>query len=126
MAGAVEAASILARVALRDEASQGLRNISNQTQSVGGNLRNMGRQMQNFGGQMTMAFALPAAALGVAITQTRTFDRTMSNVNAILGITGDSASDLRSEILAYGSGTVAGPQVTAEAFYDIVSGVADT
>jgi TP901 family phage tail tape measure protein len=122
---AVEAASILARVALRDEASTGLQNIKNQTQGLGGNLRQMGGQLQGFGAQMTAAFALPAVALGVAINQTRTFDRTMSNVNAILGLTGDSAASLRAEILAYGSNTVAGPQATAEAFYEIVSGVAD-
>jgi len=88
-------------------------------------MQRFGSNLQTLGAQATVATAPIALGMGYAIDQTRRFDRTMSNINAIIMATGDEASALRSELLAYGSDTVAGPQKTAEAYYEIVSGVAD-
>lgn len=95
------------------------------TQSFGQQLRNQGQNLQNLGAGMTAFFAPVGVAMGYAITQGHTFDRTFSNINSILKLGAEDAAALRAEILAYGSGTVAGPQATAEAYYEIVSGVAD-
>jgi TP901 family phage tail tape measure protein len=95
------------------------------TQSFGQQLRTQGQNLQNFGAGMTAFFAPVGVAMGYAITQGHSFDRTFSNINSILQLGTEEAAALRAEILAYGSGTVAGPQATAEAYYEIVSGVAD-
>lgn len=92
---------------------------------LGGRMRDLGGNMQRFGGQMTLITAPLALGLGVAISQTREFDRTMTNVFAITGQAGDAAAALRNTLLSYGGDTVAGPQRVAEAYYEIVSGVAD-
>jgi len=83
--------------------------------------------MQDLGGQMTMMTAPLAAGLGYSVNQAQTFNRSMSNVASILGVTGDEAEALREGILAIGGDSVAGPQRNMESFYDIVSGgITDT
>src|SRR6185503_16230693 len=96
-----------------------------ETQSLGQTLRDNGQQLQQFGAGMTAFFAPVGLAMGYAITQGHDFDRTFSNINSILKLGADDAAALRAQILAFGAGTVAGPQATAEAYYEIVSGVAD-
>jgi TP901 family phage tail tape measure protein len=95
------------------------------TQSLGQSLQAQGQNLQQLGAGMTAFFAPVAVALGYAVTQGQTFDRTMSNINSILQLGAEDAATLRAELLAVGSGTVAGPQAVAEAYYEIVSGVAD-
>lgn len=92
---------------------------------LGGQMQRIGGQMQRVGAQMTLITAPIALGMGAAINQTRDFDRTMSNVFAITGQVGDEADALRTQLLSFGGNTVAGPQRVAEAYYDIVSGVAD-
>jgi TP901 family phage tail tape measure protein len=102
-----------------------LNQAQTNTQSFGQQLRNLGQNLQNMGAGMTALFAPVGVAMGYAITQGHTFDRTFSNINSILKLGAEDAAALRAQILAYGSTTVAGPQATAEAYYEIVSGVAD-
>jgi TP901 family phage tail tape measure protein len=96
-----------------------------ETNTLGQTLSSKGQQLQQFGAGMTAFFAPVGLAMGYAVTQGHTFDRTFSNINSILKLGAEDAAALRAEILAFGSGTVAGPQATAEAYYEIVSGVAD-
>jgi TP901 family phage tail tape measure protein len=102
-----------------------LQGADRDAKSFGDTLKSQGQQMQNFGAGMTAFFAPVGLAMGYAVTQGHTFDRTMSNINSIMKLGAEDAAALRAEILAFGSSTVAGPQATAEAYYDIVSGVAD-
>lgn len=103
----------------------GMRNAKDESNSFGQRMRQAATNVRDFGTSMTVAMAPVAAYLGNAARQTYQFDRNLSNMNAILGITGDEAAALRSELLAYGSGTVAGPMAVSEAYYAIVSGVQD-
>ncbi len=89
-------------------------------------MKKAGNNVRNFGVGMTVATAPIAFGLNSALNTTKEFDSLMTNVNAILGITGGTAADLRSEILAYGGTTRQGPVAVAGAFYDIVSGVQDS
>lgn len=104
---------------------QKLSSATQQTNTLGQTLQNRGQQLQQFGGGMTAFFAPIGVAMGYAITQGHAFDRTFSNINSILQLGADDAADLRAELLRIGSNTVAGPQATAEAYYEIASGVAD-
>lgn len=123
---AMQVASLFGVLTLDD--TQFRRNLDNARgglDDLGGRMRNVGGQVSRFGAGMTAATLPIAAGLGVAINASREFDRTMTNVFAITGQTGTAAAELRAELLAFGGGTVAGPQRVAEAYYDIVSGVAD-
>lgn len=85
---------------------------------VGGNLQRMGAKITMITAPLGVAFAYSArSALA--------FDNAMSNVGAVLGKTRDEMKPLNAEILKMGGNSLAGPQKTAEAFYDIVGGVAD-
>jgi TP901 family phage tail tape measure protein len=103
----------------------GMQRNRNELNSFGQRIQTSGQNVQRFGRDMTVATAPIAAYLGAAAATTQTFNRNMSNVNAILGITGDEAAALRAELLAYGTDTVAGPLAVSDAYYAIVSGVAD-
>lgn len=122
---ALQAASLFGVLGLRDEMSPALDAAERRAQGFGSSIRSIGGSMVAFGGQMTAFTAPITAGFGVAIAQTQTFDRTISNVNAILGITGEEAAALRGTLLDFGGDTVAGPQAVAAAYYEIVSGVAD-
>ena len=70
--------------------------------------------------------AIPiAAGLKSAVGSANTFNRAMTNVHSLTGTTGDAAKKLNAEILRMGGATEHGPMKTADAFYDIVSGVSD-
>lgn len=101
-----------------DDAKGKMRDLSGRLQTLGGS-------MQRLGGQMTLLTAPLALGLGVAINQTREFDRTMSNIFSLTEQTGAEADALRAQLLAIGADTVAGPQRVAEAYNEIASGVAD-
>lgn len=122
---AIQVASLFGVLNLQDNMTPGLKSADRQAQSFGSRIQQIGGSVQSFGAKMTATMAPVGAALGLAVNSSRTFSRTMSNVNAILGISGQEAADLRATLLAYGGNTVAGPQRVAEAYYDIVSGVAD-
>lgn len=123
---AMQVASLFGVLTLDD--TQFRRNLDNARgglDGLGGRMQAVGGQITRFGAGMTAATLPIAAGLGVAINASREFDRTMSNVFAITGQTGAAAANLRAQLLGFGGSTVAGPQRVAEAYYDIVSGVAD-
>lgn len=86
---------------------------------------NLGRSMQSIGTQMTAIAAPFAAGMGVAVKNALDFDESMTNVGAVLGKTREEMTLLTEEVLAIGEASRAGPQAAADAFYDIVGGVAD-
>lgn len=119
-------ASLFATLALDDsDYKQGLNSARSGLQGLGGQISSIGGRLQSVGASMTAFTAPITAGLVFAVNESRTFSRTMSNINAILGITGTEAESLRQTLLDYGGDTVAGPQAVAEAYYEIVSGVAD-
>lgn len=119
-------ASLFATLSLDDsDYKQGLNSARSGLQGLGSSISNVGSRLQTVGASMTAFTAPITAGLVYAVNESRTFSRTMSNINAILGITGTEAEALRTTLLNYGGDTVAGPQAVAEAYYEIVSGVAD-
>lgn len=87
-------------------------------------------------GAISKAIDLAAAAIGNIINAVMqfgantinagiNFSQVMANIQSVTNKTGEEMSNLRDDILKMGSESIAGPQATAEAFYDIVSGVSD-
>lgn len=88
-------------------------------------LKSVGDTMVGLGGSITMLTAPLALLGGMAVNSAMQFNESMTNVGAVLGKTQDEMAGLSAEILAIGANTRAGPQEVANAFYDIVGGVAD-
>lgn len=125
MVSAIQVASLYGVLSLRDNMTPGLRDAKRETDSFGSRLSAVGSQITDLSSRMTMLTAPIGAAMGYGIAQSNQFSRSMSNINAILQLSTGDASALRSELLAIGGNTVAGPQAVAEAYYEIASGVAD-
>ncbi len=77
------------------------------------------------GAMLGLALAPVTAALTSATNEASVFQESMTNVQAVLGATDDQVTTLSDDILLIGANSRAGPQAAAEAFYDIVGGVAD-
>lgn len=121
----VQVASLYGVLNLRDNMTPGLNTALGNARSFGSSLQTIGSQVTSFGQNLTAITAPIGAGLAASLAQSNTFSRSMSNVNSILGISGQEAAALRAQLLAYGGDTVAGPQAVADAYYQIVSGVAD-
>lgn len=124
---ATQVASLFGVLSLRDEQfRRGMQDARGNMRDLSQNLQDLGGRVQGMGQQMTLMTAPLAAAMGVGINNSRNFSRAMSNVNSILGISGEEAEALRTQILEFGGDSIYGPQATAEAFYRVVSAVQDT
>lgn len=88
-------------------------------------LQDIGGGLTRLGGQITMITAPMGVALGAAANSAMDFDRAMTNVGAVLGQNAEEMATLRQQVLDIGGSAQAGPQAVANAFYDIVGGVAD-
>jgi TP901 family phage tail tape measure protein len=98
---------------------------SDVLQAAGGDADGLGEKLANAGTRITLATAGIAAGLASAAAAAISYDASMTNTAAVLGLTRDEQAALSSEILAFSRNTVAGPQAVSEAFYDIAGGVAD-
>ena len=129
---AVEVASLFGTLDLRDNATGALRQFDGamdrsmqKMQGFGTSISNIGAGMTRFGGQLTAAAAPLAALFGAAAAQAMNFEAAMANAGAVLGKTAAQMGEINAEILALGEVSLAGPQGVANAYYEIVSGVAD-
>lgn len=122
---AVQVASLFGVLSLKDEMTPGLERAKGNVTSFGSRLDNLGSNVTKFGANMTAATAPLAAAFGVAVNSAKSFDEAVTNTGAVLGMTRDEITALSAQLLDFGSGTRAGPQAVAEAYYDIAGGVAD-
>jgi TP901 family phage tail tape measure protein len=93
--------------------------------TVTGKITGMGDSVTKLGAKMTVASAPLALALGASVNNALQFDEAMTNVGAVLGKNRDEMAALNAQVLKMGANSRAGPQRTAEAFYDIVGGVQD-
>ena len=89
-------------------------------------LAGLGSKLQSIGAKMTLATAPITAGLGVSVKAAVDFDESITNVAAVLGLTGDEATALGKDLLKIGRKSRSGPQAIADAYYDIAGGVADT
>ena len=92
----------------------------------------IGKQFESLGkkmavGGLALGAAIAPAALGFksAINSARQFDETMTDAQAILGVTRDEMQALNAQVLDLGAKSVAGPQAAAAAFVEIAGGVSD-
>lgn len=92
---------------------------------LGSRVSSVGDKIAGFGAKMTVFTAPLAVGLGTAVKSAMDFDEAMTNVGAVLGRSAADMKPLNAQILAMGANSLAGPQKVAEAFYDVVGGVAD-
>lgn len=122
---AIEVASLFGTLELRDTATRTLQQFDSSLDRSAANMRRIGGSLTSLGGQIT-AFAAPlAAGFAVATRSAMSFESAMANAGAVLGRTAADMSQVNAEILAMGTASTAGPQRVAEAYYEIVSGVAN-
>ncbi len=101
----------------------GLKQAAGNAEKFGGTTASATEKVMALVGAMQ---AVPAAGFLVgAIAQAAQFDKTMTNIGAVMGRTKDQMQGISQEVLNIGRNSVAGPQAAAEAFYDIVGGVSD-
>lgn len=86
----------------------------------------LGEAFTEAGAKFAIAFAPLTEFMKSAVSSTTRFADSMTNVAAVMGLSQDKTKSLSDAILLFSKDTVAGPQKVAEAFYDIVGGVADT
>jgi TP901 family phage tail tape measure protein len=123
----VQVASVHGLLSLRDNGfSRGIENAKNEMQGVSNRLKSLGGDITRFGGAMSIATAPIAVGLVDVGRRTQTFQRQMSNIQAITGDTNEATAELGQTLISMGADSIHGPQNVANAFYDIVSGVADS
>lgn len=105
-----------------------LKATDNATSTIGGvskTLDNWGGGLTKLGGAITTLAAPAAAVIGVSVKQAVDFDEAMTNIQAVTGKSTAEMAILRQQIISTGAASRFGPQAAADAFYDIVGGVAD-
>jgi TP901 family phage tail tape measure protein len=90
-----------------------------------GKIGGIGESLMKTGAAITVATAPIALALTTAVSSAVAFDESMTNVGAVLGKTRTEMTAMNEMVLRLGANSRAGPQAAADAFYDIVGGVAD-
>ena len=116
---ATQVASLFGLLEIDD--SDWTRKLQNANQGIA----NLGSSLQNIGRNMTLATAPIAAGLGASVMSAMNFESAMTNAGAVLGLSADEMQGLNAQVLRIGRNSRKGPQAAAEAFYDIVGGVAD-
>lgn len=101
-----------------DQASSVLGGLLEQFSGIGSSL-------MKAGAAITVATAPIALGLSTALSSAVSFDEAMNNVGAVLGKSRTEMTAMNELVLRLGANSRAGPQAAAEAFYDIVGGVAD-
>lgn len=116
-------ASLYGVLSLQDKMTPGLKQAESNLNSFAGNT---GAATQKVQALVSAMKAVPAVGfLAAAVGQAAQFEKSMTNIGAVMGKTKDQMSGLSKEVLDIGRNSVAGPQAVAESFYDIVGGVAD-
>jgi TP901 family phage tail tape measure protein len=88
-------------------------------------LADVGGQITSLGSSLVQVAGPVAAVFGVATGNALDFNKAMANAFSIIEVTGAEADRLYDIILDKGSDAVAGPQMVAEAYFDVVSGIQD-
>lgn len=122
---ATQVASLFGVLDLRDNLTPGLSSAKTGLTGFSSHLSTVGGQVKDFGQKLTVAMLPVTAALGLSVNAAVNFDEAVTNVGAVLGLTTGEIKNLKGELLEMSSDTRAGPQAVADAFYDIVGGVAD-
>jgi len=79
-------------------AIQAVRTMQNASSTAGDKFTSMGRALTSVGGSMTRSVTVPLVAIGTAAVHTAAnFESSMSQVQATMGITTESMSDLNGE-----------------------------
>jgi len=99
--------------------------VTTFTGNVSESMKDLGSSATQLGGAISKIAAPLAGGIGLAVNSAVDFDEAMTNVGAVLGKNHDEMAGLSAQILEIGSNSRAGPQAAADAFYDIVGGVAD-
>lgn len=119
-------ASLFGVLSLDDSGfTKGLDNAEKQSKGFGERLKGMGDSITVLGASMTAVSAPFIAGMGYAVSAALEFDSSMTNVQSVLGATDADMAVMSASVLELGSNSRQGAQSAADAFYDIVGGVAD-
>lgn len=83
------------------------------------------KNLLELGAALTIASAAVIAGLGTSAQAAVRYEESMANTAAVLHLTREEQALLTQEILNFSRDTRAGPQAVADAYYDIVGGIAD-
>lgn len=108
---------------------QYVRNLGNRIAQAGRDIAQQGRDLINQGlGDITRG-GIAGFATGIAfnsLTESALeFARVMSNTKTVLGLNADEADTLAKNLKNIGTDSVVGVEATANAYYDIASGILD-
>ncbi len=119
----MQVASLFGVLELVDKFTGPLNAAEKNTQNFG---KGVGGAIQKVNMLSAAMGALPGAAFLIGAVKTASdYEKTMTNVGAVMGKTKDQMTTLNAQVLEMGKNSIAGPQKAAEAFYDIVGGVSD-
>lgn len=107
----------------------GVQNIKRELDKVVQSVDKMGASLRNIGtGLMVGGLGLALgtiAAVAFPVAQAQQFEKAMLNAQAILGASNEEMAILNEQVLEMGGSSLAGVHATSQAYFDIVSGVAD-
>jgi TP901 family phage tail tape measure protein len=116
----------------RDAFSSGFSSAKNSFAGMKGALDdiNQNQSMNRLAADLAMASSLTepfrqklSAMMDLPSQLAGEFDSSMRNIQSLTNESNESLKDLQKELLAVGSGAVAGPQAIADAYYNIASGI---
>ena len=103
----------------------GIANAKSGFSNIGSNIQSAGVKITKFGIGASLALAPVTLFLKSSVSAFRDFDVAMTNSQTILGATSEEMEILSAQVLEIGANTGLGPQAVADAFFTVVSGVAD-
>ncbi len=118
-------ASMAGLIDLDDRMSPALNRAHGNFNTFTDNIQRGGQRLATAGAGMAAAAAPVVGAFVVAVSSAVSFNEQMTNVGSILGRTESEMSGLSAQILDMGAAAREGPESVAEAYYDVVGGVAD-
>ena len=100
-------------------------NASGVADNIKSAFQDTGKKLAVTGAALGLAVAPVIGVFGDAANQASAFQESMTNAQAVLGVTSDAMTDISDQILEMGQSAREGPQAVADSYYDIVSGVSD-
>lgn len=122
---AEQVSSLFGELTLQDNYTVVLNNAVTATDTFVGKVERAGQKLTSFGASLGTLLQPAVSSFESAAGAAFDFNETMTNTQAVMGATQEEIKALSSEILEIGRNSRAGPQMVADAFYDIAGSVND-
>lgn len=93
--------------------------------AIGGIINAIGNFIRGIGNAIGAVMDFAGALARDIFKSGVTFSSTMANISSITKLTGKDLNQLAKDLIEIGADSAAGPQLVAEAYYEVASGVAD-